>query len=174
MSKLIDFSSLKDLDFKKLGLKCGLEIHQQLNTGKLFCSCPCDIVPVDTLDKSVERRLRFSLGESGEVDKAALNEFKKGKFNVYKYNDEVACLVDLDEEPPKGPNKLAMDTVYRMGEMFDIQFFDRLQFMRKLIVDGSITSGFQRTALVGVGGHIETEHGRVEINAIKITLNLNL
>lgn len=77
MTKLIDLNSLKHLDFKKLGLKCGLEIHQQLNTGKLFCSCPCEIVPNDTLNKEIKRKLRFSLSETGDIDKAALNEFKK-------------------------------------------------------------------------------------------------
>ncbi len=168
MSKLIEFSSLKDLDYKKLGLKCGLEIHQQLNTGKLFCSCPCDIVPNDTLDKEVERKLRFSLSETGEIDKAALNEFKKGKFNVYKYNDKIACLVDLDEEPPKGPNRAALNTAVRVGQMLNVTFFDKFQFMRKLIIDGSVTGGFQRTAMLGFGGYLDTSFGKVVIEGINV------
>ena len=89
MSKLIEFDSLKNLNYDELKMMCGLEIHQQLDTGKLFCSCPCCVVPNETLNKEIERKLRFSLSESGEIDKAALNEFKKGKFNVYRYNDEV-------------------------------------------------------------------------------------
>ena len=95
--KVID--EKEKIDYEKVGLICGIEIHQQLNCGKLFCSCPCDVVPNDTLTSQVERKLRFSLSETGEVDKAALDEFRKGKSNVYKYNDVNACLIDLDEEP---------------------------------------------------------------------------
>ncbi|MCA9459148.1 MAG: Glu-tRNA(Gln) amidotransferase subunit GatE [Nanoarchaeota archaeon] len=168
MTKLIDLNSLKHLDFKKLGLKCGLEIHQQLNTGKLFCSCPCEIVPNDTLNKEIKRKLRFSLSETGDIDKAALNEFKKGKHNIYKFNDKIACLVDLDEEPPKGPNKKALSTAFRIGKMLDLVFFDKLQFMRKLIIDGSVTGGFQRTAMLGFGGVLKTSFGDVSIDGVNL------
>ena len=67
MTKLIFRDSLKDLDYKELGLLCGLEIHQQLNSGKLFCSCPCEIVSNETFDKEIKRKLRFSVGEGGGV-----------------------------------------------------------------------------------------------------------
>ncbi len=168
MSKLISLNSLKNLDYEKIGLKCGLEIHQQLNTGKLFCKCPCEIVPNDTLDKSVERKLRFSMSETGDIDKAAMSEFKKGKYNIYKYNDKIACLVDLDEEPPGKLNQRALDTAVRVGQMMDIKFFDNFQFMRKLIIDGSVTAGFQRTCMLGLGGFIETSFGKVNINGINL------
>lgn len=168
MSKLINFDSIKDIDYGKLGLKCGLELHQQLNTGKLFCSCPCEIVSNEKLDMQIERKLRFSLSETGEIDKAALNEFKKGKYNVYKYNTDVACLVELDEEPPHNPNNSAVETAIKIGQMLDLKFFDKVQFMRKLIVDGSVTTGFQRTAMLGLGGKLETDFGNVEINGVNI------
>ena len=168
MSKLISRETLSELDFKKLGLICGLEIHQQLDTGKLFCKCPSQIVSNEKLDREVLRKLRFSLGESGGIDKAALEEFKKGKYNLYKYNDANACLVDLDEEPPKGPNCDALKTAIGVSKMFNLKFFDKLVFMRKLIVDGSVTSGFQRTAMLGLGGKFETGDGSVGIDAISL------
>lgn len=156
------------IDYKAVGLKCGVEIHQQLDTGKLFCLCPCKIVSNDEFSKKVERRLRFSLSETGEVDRAAAEEFRKGKYNVYLYNDEVACLVDLDEEPPKGPNKRALDTAVKVGHMLNLKFFDKAQFMRKLIINGSVTSGFQRTAMLGFGGFLKTSFGEVKIEGVNL------
>jgi len=168
MSKLVFLDSLKKIDYKKVGFMCGLEIHQQLNTHKLFCSCPCEIVNNDSLKKNVERRIRFSLSEDGAVDEAAINEFRKGKYNIYKYNNEVSCLVDLDEEPPKGPNRKALSVALRISEMMELKLFDKVTFMRKLIVDGSITSGYQRTAMLGFGGVIETSFGKIKINGINL------
>lgn len=167
-SKLIFLQDLSTLDYAKLGLKCGIEIHQQLNTGKLFSPRPCSIVPNNLLDKQVMRQLRFSLSETGESDKAAEAEFKKQKYNIYRYNDEIASLVDLDEEPPLGPNAEALKTGVQVGLMMDLKFFDSLQFMRKLIVDGSVTSGFQRTAMLGLGGKVETSYGDVGILGINV------
>ncbi len=170
----MDASHLKKLnpkekiDYKKVGLKCGIEIHQQLNTNKLFCTCPCEIMPNETLTKQVERKLRFSLSETGTIDKAAYDEFKKNKSNIYKYNDKTACLIDLDEEPPKGPNQKAFDTAIKMGLMCNIKFFDKAQFMRKIIIDGSVTSGYQRTSMLGFGGDIKTSFGKVGIEGINI------
>lgn len=168
MTKLISLDSLKELDYKKLGLICGLEIHQQLNTGKLFCPCPCEITPNEELNKEIKRSLRFSSGESGEIDKAALEEFKKGKYNIYKYNDKIACLVDLDEEPPKGPNEGALNVAFGVSKYFNLKFFDKIQFMRKLIVDGSVTTGFQRTAMLGLGGEFKTNEGIIKIDGINL------
>ncbi len=168
MSKLIDFNSIRELDYKKLGLKCGIEIHQQLNTGKLFCGCPCEIVPNESLDKSIMRKLRFSSGESGQIDKAAMKEFEKGKYNIYRYNDKIACLVDLDEEPPHKINELALKTALKTAKMLNINLFDRVQFMRKLIIDGSVTGGFQRTAMLGLNGYLDTNEGKVLIDGVNI------
>ena len=168
MSKLISLDSLEKIDPKELGLLCGLEIHQQLNTGKLFCFCPCEIVPNDTFDKQITRQLRFSQSESGDIDKAAIEEFKKGKHNIYKYNDKIACLVDLDEEPPKGPNQKALDTTIGVAKMFNLTPFERVQFMRKIIIDGSVTSGFQRTALIGINGSFKTKDNEITIEGINL------
>lgn len=168
MTKLISLDSIKELDYNKLGMKCGLEIHQQLNTGKLFCNCPCTIVPNEELNKEVTRKLRFSLSETGTSDVAALHEFKKNKTFKYVYNDETACLVDLDEEPPKGPNEKALETALKVSSMLNLKFFSNLAFMRKLIINGSVTSGFQRTAMLGFGGNLKTESGEVTIENVNL------
>ena len=86
------------IDYKKVGLKCGLEIHQQLDTGKLFCDCP-SILRQDEPDFVIERKLHAVAGESGEVDVAAKYEVEKDKKFVYQGYD-TTCLVELDEEPP--------------------------------------------------------------------------
>lgn len=168
MNKLLDINSLKKLDYSEIGLKCGIEIHQQLDTGKLFCPCPCNIVSNEELDKEIQRELRFSQGETGEVDRAAQEEILLKKRNHYRYNDKVACLVELDEEPPSKPNQIALDTVFKVGTMLNMNFVDKIHFMRKTIVDGSVTTGFQRTALLGISGELETKNCRVNIEGINI------
>lgn len=168
MSKLVFLDRNKCINYNEVGLMCGIEVHQQLNCGKLFCSCPCVIEDSKDFDKQIQRKLRFSLSETGDIDRAAAEEFRKGKYNIYKYSDKTACLVDLDEEPPKGPNKIAFDTAVRVGVMLNINFFNKIQFMRKLIIDGSIVSGFQRTAMLGFGGSLKTSFGEVVIEGVNI------
>ena len=167
-SKLLFLKDLREIDYNDIKLVAGLEIHQQLNTGKLFSKAPCKIVPNEELDKSIVRRLRFSKAEDGSVDKAAMHAFKQQNTYKYLYNNEIATLVDLDEEPPEYPNTQALHTAIQVGQMLNLQFLDTLTFMRKLIIDGSITSGFQRTALLGIGGEIETEHGTIPIYAMNL------
>ena len=168
MTKLLSYDSIKNIQYEKVGLICGIEIHQQLNTGKLFCNCPCEIMPNDTLNKTITRKLRFSLSETGEVDKAAMHEFKKQKEFKYLYNDKIACLVDLDEEPPHNPNNFALEMAFKVGLLLNLKFFDKVQFMRKLIINGSVTGGFQRTAMLGSFGHIKTSFGQVSVDGVNI------
>lgn len=168
MSKLVFLDSLKNIDPRKYDLKCGLEIHQQLNCGKLFSKRPCNIVPNVELNKEIRRKLRFSLSEQGETDKAAAAEVLKEKEQIYRYNDKIASLVDLDEEPPGNPNKMALSVGARISQMLNLIFFDKIQFMRKIIVDGSVTSGFQRTAMLGFGGKLITSFGEVSIDGVNV------
>lgn len=167
-SKLIFLKDLEELDVTTLNLKSGIEIHQQLNCGKLFSKAPCKIVPNEELNQKIHRKLRFSKAEDGNVDKAALHAFKQQNTYTYLYNNEIATLVDLDEEPPKQPNQLAVKTGLQIGLMMNLNFFKEIQFMRKLIIDGSITSGFQRTAMIGMGGKINTKIGDIDIYGINI------
>jgi len=140
------------MDYKDLGLKAGIEIHQQLDTAeKLFCRCPT--VLRDVADRTGEfyRYLRATESELGEIDRAAEEEMKLvRKFCYYTY--DTVCLVDHDEEPPTPMNPEALDICLTIAKMLDMTPVEQVHTMRKLVVDGSNTSGFQRTALVALSG----------------------
>ncbi len=153
------------LDYKKLNFKCGIEIHQQLDTHKLFCNCP-SIIRDDKPDIIVKRKLRASAGERGEVDVAALHEVKRGKQFIYQAYSNTTCLVELDEEPPHDVNKEALEIALQVSLMLNAKIVDKICFMRKTVIDGSNTAGFQRTALIATDGFIETSKGKVGIETI--------
>jgi glutamyl-tRNA(Gln) amidotransferase subunit E len=155
-----------EMDYKNLGLKVGLEIHQQLNTKrKLFCNCPT-IIRDDEPDGEIKRVLRTSQSEMGEVDKAALIESKKGKTYIYQYYNDTTCLVELDEEPPHLPSEEAIKTALQVSCLMNMNIVDEIHTMRKIVIDGSNTSGFQRTMFVSNDGYIETEYGKVGITSL--------
>lgn len=148
-------------------LRVGLEIHQQLATiTKLFCPCP--IVKSDELPLSFERRLRPTQSELGQIDPAAVFEFNKGRVNLYKWNPESACLVDADEEPPHPPNMEAIETAILMAEVLGSHVVDEVHVMRKLVIDGSNTSGFQRTAIIALGGALPVDGVSVGVQTITV------
>ncbi|MEK6963234.1 MAG: Glu-tRNA(Gln) amidotransferase subunit GatE [Nanoarchaeota archaeon] len=153
------------LDYARLGFKCGLEIHQQLEGEKLFCHCPTQIRK-EGADFLVKRRLRASAGESGARDQAAAFEQVKQKEFIYQgYHDSI-CLVELDEEPPHNINPQALQTSIQIAKLLNCKIADRIIFMRKTIVDGSNTSAFQRTALIGRNGYLEVNGKKVGITAV--------
>ena len=153
------------LDYKKLGFKCGLEIHRQLETHKLFCRCP-SIVHDENPTIFFERKLRAVVGETGVVDQAALHEMTKGKTMKYEACETSSCLVEMDEEPPHELNQHALDTVLMVAMMMHARIVDQVQVMRKIVVDGSNVSGFQRTMLVATDGYIDTSRGRVNVPTV--------
>ncbi len=144
-------------------MKCGLEIHQQLNTKKLFCNCDSKLS--DNVIGEVTRILRPTQSEMGEIDKAALQESIKNRKFKYEITDN-SCLVELDEEPPHELNKEALEIAIKVALMLNANIVDEIHVMRKIVIDGSNTSGFQRTALIGVNGYIDTSFGRVNIPTI--------
>jgi len=146
-------------------MKIGLEIHAQLNTKKLFCDCDTDLL--DNPTKTIERKLHVTVSELEEVDRAAFEESLKGKKHVYEAFD-TSCLVYLDEEPPHEPNEEAIETVLKVSLLLNADIVDQIHFMRKIVIDGSNVSGFQRTAIVGLNGVVETDYGNVEIPTICI------
>jgi len=154
------------MDYKKLGFKCGLEIHQQLDGKKLFCGCSCSNIRDTTPDIKFERRLRAVVGETGKIDKAAQFEMGKSKKYIYEGDSKDCCLVEMDEEPPHSINPESVQIVLQLAKMMDAKVVDEIQVMRKTVVDGSNTSGFQRTALVAYDGKIETSKGDVRISTI--------
>lgn len=153
-----------DESYKSLKLKCGLEIHQQLDTKKLFCNCP-SLLRKDEPDFIVKRKLHPVAGESGEIDIAARHEAEKGRDFIYQGYD-TNCLVELDEEPPHEINKESLKVALQVALLLNCKIIPLTQVMRKTVIDGSNTSGFQRTVLVARDGYIETEQGKVKIESI--------
>ena len=155
------------LDYKAIGLKCGIEIHQRLDTGKLFCSCPSTLRD-DKPHFTIRRELRAVAGETGETDIAAKHEQESQKYFLYEGYNDTTCLVELDEEPPHPMNEEALNVVLQISKMLNAKIIDEIQVMRKTVVNGSNTSGFQRTALVGIKGILETPEGKIGIPNIQI------
>jgi glutamyl-tRNA(Gln) amidotransferase subunit E len=140
-----------------VGLRAGLEIHQQLDTDeKLFCSCPTKLRDVKESNYSFYRYLRPTKSEIGETDLAALEEAKRNRRYVYKAYD-TTCLVENDEEPPHEVNQEALDISLEVARLFDMDPVDEVQTMRKIVIDGSNTAGFQRTALIAMNGRIKLD-----------------
>lgn len=157
---------MTELDYSKLGLKVGLEIHQQLNTShKLFCNCDTSLN--ETFHVSLERYLRPSFSELGEVDIAALFEWKKDKKYVYKLPKN-SCLVECDEEPPHLIDEEALGIVTAIALSLHSTLVDEVYVMRKIVIDGSNTSGFQRTAIIALGGYIEVDGNKIGIQTISL------
>lgn len=150
---------------QEIGFKCGIEIHQQLDTNKLFCSCP-SIIREDKPEIIIKRKLRAVAGETGEIDRAALHEFLKNKEIIYEGYKDTNCLVEFDEEPPHEINQEALEIALKFALMVNAKIFKAIQVMRKTVIDGSNPSGFQRTALIAVDGKISTSLGDVSIKSI--------
>jgi len=155
-----------DLDYHKLGLKVGLEFHQMLDTkGKLFCSCPTRIFKEEAPLKLL-RYLRPAQSELGEVDPAAQFEYERRRTFIYEYSPKWACLVELDEEPPHDLNREALRIALIIALMLGSKPVDEVQVMRKIVIDGSNTTGFQRTALIAMGGSIKVDEKEIPIQTI--------
>ncbi|WP_456365005.1 Glu-tRNA(Gln) amidotransferase subunit GatE [Thermococcus sp.] len=151
-------------DYEKLGLKVGLEIHRQLDTKKLFSPVPSELA--ERVDFTFERHLRPTMSEMGEIDPAALEEFKKGKKYIYEGNYELTDLVYMDEEPPRGPDREALEVSLQIAYLLNAKPVDEVHFMRKIVIDGSNVSGFQRTAIIAMDGKVDTPWGSVGVPTI--------
>ncbi|MCD4771601.1 Glu-tRNA(Gln) amidotransferase subunit GatE [archaeon] len=145
-------------DYKKLGLKSGLEIHQQLDTHKLFCDCP-SLLRQDEPQYEIHRTLNPVIGETGKIDRAVAHEATQNKDFTYQVYD-TNCLVELDEEPPHTINQEAIKISLQIAHLLNCKIFPVTQIMRKTVTDGSNTSGFQRTALIAHDGYIEISSGK--------------
>jgi glutamyl-tRNA(Gln) amidotransferase subunit E len=156
------------MNYKDLDLKVGIEIHQELDTQhKLFCKCPPELVKEESGYQFL-RRLRPSQSELGEVDPAALFEFLKGNSIIYQADNESVCLVEMDEEPPGPLNPDAIDLTLIFSLMVESQPVDEIHVMRKMVVDGSNTGGFQRTCVISLEGEVELEGRRYGLEQISL------
>lgn len=149
-----EFGELRPADYAAMGFLCGLEVHQQLATAhKLFCRCPSGRRSTQ-VDAEVLRHMRPTLSEMGEYDGTALMEFKTRKEIVYLLERGSVCTYEMDDTPPFPVNQEAVRAALRISRMFGLDLVSELHVMRKQYLDGSIPTGFQRTAMVGLGGAI--------------------
>ncbi len=149
-----------------LKVKVGLEIHQMLDTKeKLFCACPT-VLRREEPSVRFRRWLRLARSELGELDPAALFEYQKGKSYLYEHYEDSVCLVEMDEEPPHQLNPEALEIALTVCLMLNCKIVDEVQVMRKIVIDGSNTTGFQRTALIGIDGYVEARGRRIPINTV--------
>jgi len=152
------------MDYKKIGLKAGIEIHQRLKTHKLFCSCSSNLSEKEPT-QNIKRKLRAVAGEMGEVDRAAAFEMLRDKNFIYQTFKDETCNVEIDEEPPHSINEEALKIAIEISMLLNCDIVDEIHIMRKTVIDGSNTSGFQRTAVVGLNGWIkDAKKNKVKIN----------
>ncbi len=158
------------LDYKKLGFKAGIEIHQELNTKKLFCNCSSTMTENKLISETV-RKLRAVAGETGEIDLASAYEQFRDRLFIYHGYENEACLVDLDEEPPHPVNKDAFTIALGVAKLLKLKIPDTICVMRKTVTDGSAITGFQRTMLVGIesdSSYIKTSKGNVKVTLLNL------
>jgi len=154
------------IDYAKIGLKAGLEIHQQLDTEtKLFCDCKPELFKEEPTITFL-RRLRPTQSELGQVDPAAFFEFQKGVKILYEANDETSCLVEMDEEPPHELNRDAVEIALTAALLMNARPVEEVYVMRKTVIDGSNTTGFQRTCVVALNGEIMVKDKKIPIQHI--------
>jgi len=156
------------IDYEKLGLKVGLEIHQQLDTlTKLFCHCKPELFKEEP-EITFLRRLRPTQSELGQVDPAAYFEFQKGVKILYEANMETSCLVEMDEEPPHPLNMEAVKIALTVALMMKATPIEEIHVMRKTVIDGSNTTGFQRTCVIALNGKIKVDNKTIPIEHISL------
>ena len=154
------------VDYAKIGLKVGLEIHQQLDTsGKLFCSCKTELFKQEPTITFI-RRLRPTQSELGQIDPAAFFEFQKGIRILYEANTETSCLVEMDEEPPHQLNPEAVEITLSSALLMNAKPVEEIYVMRKTVIDGSNTTGFQRTCVVALNGELIVKGKKIPIQHI--------
>ncbi|MCH8914272.1 MAG: Glu-tRNA(Gln) amidotransferase subunit GatE [Thaumarchaeota archaeon] len=156
---------MSEFSINDIGLKVGLEIHQQLATNKkLFCNCRP--IESDEYYMKFQRKLRAVKSELGEYDPAALFEKSKSKTIMYYANPDSSCLVEQDEEPPHNLDKDAKELVLIIASSLNSKIFSEVYPMRKTVIDGSNTTGFQRTMLFSQGGQIDVDGDKVGVQSI--------
>jgi len=157
-------------DYKKIGFKSGLEVHQQLDTEKkLFCNCPSGILhSSNNYNAEIIRHMRPTLSELGEYDGTALMEFKTRKEITYRINNETTCTYEIDDTPPFPINKQALEIALEISLLSKLNIVGEVHITRKQYLDGSIPAGFQRTAILGVEGEIQLKNKKVRLIQLSI------
>ncbi len=152
-------------DYDRIGFMSGLEVHQQLKTvEKLFCHCPAALYnDSDDYDAEIVRHMRPTLSELGEYDGTALMEFKTRKEIVYRIKNDSSCTYEIDDTPPFQVNKDAVELAIKIALLSKLNIVGEIHITRKQYLDGSIPTGFQRTAIIGVEGEIYLKNKKVRL-----------
>ncbi|MEN8225692.1 MAG: Glu-tRNA(Gln) amidotransferase subunit GatE, partial [Bacteroidota bacterium] len=169
----IGYVSRKDAtqaDYDRIGFMSGLEVHQQLKTReKLFCRCPAGIYNKhEDYDAELIRHMRPTLSELGEYDGTALMEFKTRKEIIYRINNDTACTYDVDDTPPFPIDQEALDISIEISLLSKLSIVGEVHVTRKQYLDGSIPTGFQRTAIIGVEGELQLKHKKIRLIQLSI------
>jgi glutamyl-tRNA(Gln) amidotransferase subunit E len=152
---------MEEFDYEKLGLRCGLEIHQQLDSKtKLFCRCPAKLQGTREPDFTIKRFMRPVLGEMGTYDEAMLTEYEKGMSIIYEGYNDVICTYELDETPPFACNDQARRIALETALLLNSNIIEEMHVCRKNYLDGSVPCGFQRTMILAKDGFVELENGK--------------
>jgi len=123
---------MSDFDYKKLGLKIGMEIHQQLDSRtKLFCNCPNHLHGTRPPDFTVLRQQRPVLGEEGKFDKGMLVEFLKQGSVIYEGYYDSSCTYELDETPPFPVNEECVDIALEISHLLKMDVIQEMHVCRK-------------------------------------------
>jgi len=167
------YISLKEAtqkDYDRIGFMSGLEVHQQLLTSeKLFCHCPAGVYnDNDDYDAELIRHMRPTLSELGEYDGTALMEFKTRKQIVYRLKNQSACTYEVDDTPPFPMNRKALEIALEISLLSKLNIVGEVHITRKQYLDGSIPTGFQRTAILGVEGEIELPYKKIRLIQLSI------
>ncbi|MFQ5502323.1 MAG: Glu-tRNA(Gln) amidotransferase subunit GatE [Phycisphaerae bacterium] len=162
------FDRMTPEDYAAIGFRCGLEVHQQLLTErKLFCHCPAGRYG-DDFDAEVLRHMRPTLSELGEYDGTALMEKKTRKNIYYRIHRDTVCTYEFDDTPPFFPDARAIDIALEIALLCNLNLVGEMHIARKQYLDGSIPAGFQRTAILGVGGWVPYRDGKIDIRQLSI------
>ncbi len=152
---------MEKFDYQKIGLKCGLEIHQQLDSKtKLFCRCPNELQGTREPDFTLKRTMRPVLGEMGTYDEAMLTEYQKGLGIVYECYNDVICTYELDETPPFLCSDEARKIGLEIALLLNSNIVEEMHVCRKNYLDGSVPCGFQRTMILATNGYLALENGK--------------
>jgi len=157
-------------DYERIGFMSGLEVHQQLDTSeKLFCHCPAGFYQKpEEYNAELIRHMRPTLSELGEYDGTALMEFKTRKQIIYRINNKTACTYDVDDTPPFPLNREALGIALEISLLSKLKIVGEVHISRKQYLDGSIPTGFQRTAIIGVEGEIQLRNKKVRLIQLSI------